>query len=81
MRTCLIFLELIFTDLEGFFDANIIGDTITVTPKESFGNTEFSGNFGVLILVVSILFLKINVFYFFDTNICCDFVHTIYLFH
>jgi hypothetical protein len=75
------FLELIFTDLEGFFDANIIGDTITVTPKESLGNTEFSGNFGVLILVVSILVLKVNVYYFFDTNTCCDFVSTIYLFH
>lgn len=63
------FLEQIFTDLEGFFDANIFGDTVTVTQKESSGNTEFSGNFGVLILVVSILFLKINVCYFFDTNI------------
>lgn len=46
------FLELIFTDLEEVFDANIFGDTITVTPKESFDNAEFSGNFGVLILVV-----------------------------
>ncbi|XP_033610358.1 uncharacterized protein LOC111871971 isoform X2 [Cryptotermes secundus] len=46
--------ELVYSNgehLEGFFDANIFGDTITVTPKESFGNTEFSGNFGVLILV------------------------------
>jgi hypothetical protein len=63
------FFQLIFTDLEGFFDASIIGDTITVTPKESFGSTEFSGNFGVLILVVSSLFFKINVYYFFDKNI------------
>jgi hypothetical protein len=55
MKTSLMFLKLIFTDLEEFFDANIIGDTITVTPKESFGNTEFSDNFGVVILVVSIL--------------------------
>ncbi|PNF34960.1 hypothetical protein B7P43_G15616, partial [Cryptotermes secundus] len=46
--------ELVYSNgehLEEVFDANIFGDTITVTPKESFGNTEFSGNFGVLILV------------------------------
>jgi hypothetical protein len=81
MKTSLMFLKLIFTDLEGFFDTSINEDLITVTPKESFGNTDFIGNFGVLILVVSILCHKINICYFFDLNIPSEFVPTIYLFH
>ncbi|XP_021934572.1 uncharacterized protein LOC110837076 isoform X2 [Zootermopsis nevadensis] len=40
-------------NLEGFFDADISGDTVTVTLRESSSITELSGNFGVLILVAT----------------------------
>jgi hypothetical protein len=67
------FINLLFTDLEGFFDASIFEDLITVTPKESFGETEFSDNFGVIILVVSVLCYKVNICYLSDTNIPIEF--------
>jgi hypothetical protein len=50
----------LFADLKEFFDIDTDEAVVTLTPNKSLASTEFSGNFGVLILKVSFLGCQIR---------------------
>lgn len=58
----------LFADLEKFFDIETNEEVVTLIPDKSLASTEFSNNFGVLILEVSFLDCQIMKYSFKHTH-------------